>query len=202
MLARKQGIEFDKRFREMHMADAMRGLALVLAAALWGVASASAVAVDCPQPGKCATEDIGAPDVPEAPDAAATDTVEAAGKADEADEAEEADKDGDTDEADEAEAPAGPPTLRDTIEQAKSALSEKLLGVQISGFGDIHSYYADSGQKRMEHGAFELNASGDFSEKFQGAMALVFSKGHQPTVTTAFVDFHTMGGRIAPRGRL
>lgn len=184
------------------MADAMRGLALILAAALWGVASASAVAVDCPQPGKCAAEDIGAPDVPEAPDAVATDTVEAIGKADEAEEADKADKDGDTDEADEADAPAAPPTLRDTIEQAKSALSEKLLGVQISGFGDIHSYYSDSGQKRMEHGAFELNASGDFSEKFQGAMALVFSKGNEPTVTTAFLDFHTMGGRIAPRGRL
>jgi hypothetical protein len=100
-----------------------------------------------------------------------------------------------------AEDSAEAPTLRESINKARAGLSESLFGLDISGFGDVQSNYDDTGKQKLGWGAFELDAAGELSPDMQAALAVVFDPtGTQMTV--GFVDYHTFGGRIAPRGRL
>ena len=94
-----------------------------------------------------------------------------------------------------------PRSLRAAIDQKRQDLSDKLFGLQLSAFGDARSFYDDAGKKQLDWGLLELDASTDFSDDVQGAMAIVNDRAGS-TLTVGFVDFHTFGGRIAPRGRL
>lgn len=92
-------------------------------------------------------------------------------------------------------------TVRGSIDRAKSVLSDTLFGLDISGFGDVSSSYDDNARQKLGWGAFELNVAGELSSNLQAALAVVFDPtGTQMTV--GFIDYHTFGGRIAPRGRL
>jgi hypothetical protein len=94
------------------------------------------------------------------------------------------------------------PTLRATIDQQRNDLAERLFGVQFSAFGDVRSFYDDNGKKKLDWGAFELDASADFLDALQGAYALELTPKNTKQ-TVGLVDLHTAGiGRIAPRGRL
>lgn len=92
-------------------------------------------------------------------------------------------------------------TLRDSIDKTKKILAESLFGLQLSGFGDVLSHYDDAGKQKFDWGTFELDASADITRDLQAALALV----NDPTGTAlsvGFLDYHTYGGSIAPRGRL
>lgn len=92
-------------------------------------------------------------------------------------------------------------SLRDSVDQAKASLSDAMFGMDISGFGDVLSSYDDNARQKLGWGAFELNVEAEFSDDLQAALAVVFdSTGSEMTV--GFLDYHTFGGRIAPRGRL
>ncbi len=93
------------------------------------------------------------------------------------------------------------PNLRASIDKTRSAIADKLFGIQLSAFGDIQTLYTNTGQKRVDRGAVELDIAGDFREDLQGALALVDSP-LGTAMTVGFVDFSTSGERIAPRGRL
>jgi hypothetical protein len=93
------------------------------------------------------------------------------------------------------------PNLRASIDKARSAISDKLFGFQISVFGDIHTLYTDSGANKADRGAYELDASGDLREDLQVALALVDTPTNT-TMTVGFIDYSTSGKRLAPRGRL
>lgn len=97
--------------------------------------------------------------------------------------------------------PAESPTLRESIDKARGNLADTLFGLDISGFGDVQSSYDEAGKQKMDWGAFELNVSGEFSDDLQGALAVV-ADPTGTTMTVGFLDYHTFGGRIAPRGRL
>ena len=94
-----------------------------------------------------------------------------------------------------------PPTVRESIDKARNELADKLFGVQLSVFGDVSSQYDDAGKQKLDWGSIELGASAEFSHDFQGALALV-NDSTGTTMTVAFLDYHTFGGSIAPRGRL
>ncbi len=98
-------------------------------------------------------------------------------------------------------APAAAPTWRESVDKAREDLAASLFGVQLSAFGDVQSSYGDSGGQKMNWGSFELDAAGDFSHDLQGAMAAV-NTPEGTTIAVGFLDYHTFGGRIAPRGRL
>lgn len=94
-----------------------------------------------------------------------------------------------------------PLTLRDSIDKTRKNLAESLFGLQLSAFGDVLSHYDDAGKQKLDWGTFELDASADITRDLQGALAVV----NDPTGTTlpvGFLDYHTFGGSIAPRGRL
>jgi hypothetical protein len=93
-----------------------------------------------------------------------------------------------------------PPTMRDSIENAKSDIAKNIFGLQLSAFGDVSNNYDDSGKRKLDS-TFELDASADFGDDLQGALALVNEKVGT-SMPVGFLDFHTFGGRIAPRGRL
>lgn len=95
----------------------------------------------------------------------------------------------------------GPASLRESIDQVRGGISEVLFGVDVSLFGDVQSVYDDAGKQKLDWGALELNLEGSFSDDLQGAMAIVKDQ-EGTTMTVGFVDYHTFGGRIAPRGRL
>lgn len=90
--------------------------------------------------------------------------------------------------------------LRESIDKARNELADKLLGLQLSAFGDVRNNYDDGGKRKLD-GTFELDASADFGDDLQGALALVNEK-EGSSMPVGFLDFHTFGGRIAPRGRL
>ena len=94
------------------------------------------------------------------------------------------------------------PTLRDSIDKAKASLADKLYGLQLSAFADMQTDYDDTGNHDLTWGSIELDASADLSENMQAAMALVKNKEEDAAATTGFLDYHTFGGSIAPRGRL
>ncbi|NOU24450.1 MAG: hypothetical protein HOO90_02820 [Methylotenera sp.] len=93
------------------------------------------------------------------------------------------------------------PSLRDLLDKGKDKLANKLYGLQLSAFGDAHSNYSDSGKQMFEWGVFEVDAAIDSGAELQGAMAIVTDK-NKTTIPVAFLDYHTFGGLIAPRGRL
>ena len=75
------------------------------------------------------------------------------------------------------------------------------FGLEFSAFGDVQSSYDDTGKQKLDWGSLELDASAEFSDDLQGAAALVTDQS-STMWTVAFLDYHTFGGRIAPRGRL
>jgi hypothetical protein len=92
-------------------------------------------------------------------------------------------------------------TLREKIDKAKGKIADNLFGLQLSAFGDVVTAYDDAGSPKLELGAVELEVSGEFGQNLQSALAVVRRK--EETKVAAFVfDYHTFGGRIAPRGRL
>jgi hypothetical protein len=93
------------------------------------------------------------------------------------------------------------PTLRASLDKAKAALADRFFGVQLSAFGDAQSDVSDTGKQRFEWGSLELDAAADLGENTQAALAVVLSRD-DTTVSTGFLDYHTFGGHIAPRGRL
>lgn len=93
-------------------------------------------------------------------------------------------------------------TMRETLDQHREVLAGMLFGVQLSAFGDVSSSYDEAGSQRVDWGTFELDAEIELSHDLQGALALVNEPGGGTTLPVAFLDFHTFGGRIAPRGRL
>jgi hypothetical protein len=105
--------------------------------------------------------------------------------------------------ADEAVIPPGAekPTMRESIDKARNELADKLSGLQLSAFGDVSSHYDDAGKQKLDWGTFELDGSAEFGHDLQAALALVNDQTGT-TMTVAFFDYHTFGGRIAPRGRL
>jgi len=92
-------------------------------------------------------------------------------------------------------------SLRESIESGRSWLSDKLFGIELSAFGDASSYYDDAGKQQFDWGAFELDASASIAHDWQAAVAFV-SDTTGVTNPVGFIDYHTSGGRIAPRGRL
>ncbi|MDD2700921.1 MAG: hypothetical protein PHH36_06740 [Sideroxydans sp.] len=75
------------------------------------------------------------------------------------------------------------------------------FGLEFSAFGDVQSSYDDTGRQKLDFGSLELDVSAEFSDDLQGALALVTDQT-STAVAVAFLDYHTFGGRIAPRGRL
>lgn len=98
---------------------------------------------------------------------------------------------------------AASPSWRESIEQAKANIADALFGLQLSAFGDVQSVDdgAGTGKQKLDWGTFELDAAKDFGESVQSALAVVTSRD-STTVPVGFLDYHTFGGRIAPRGRL
>ncbi len=90
-------------------------------------------------------------------------------------------------------------TLRERIDQRKEKLAEQ--GVQLSAFGDAHSAYMPGGGQNLDIGTMEVDAILDIRDELQGALAVV-KDPLQSKITVGFIDYHTFGGRIAPRGRL
>lgn len=99
-------------------------------------------------------------------------------------------------------AQTGQPTLRETLDRHRESLAGMLFGMQLSAFGDVASSYDEAGSQRVDWGTFELDAEIEFGHDLQGALALVNEPGGGTTLPVAFLDYHTFGGRIAPRGRL
>jgi hypothetical protein len=97
--------------------------------------------------------------------------------------------------------PDASPTLRESLDKAKAAWADKLFGLQLSAFGDMQSDVSDTGNQSFEWGSFEVDAGVDFGDNTQGALAVVLTRD-DTTVSTGFLDYHTFGGHIAPRGRL
>lgn len=93
------------------------------------------------------------------------------------------------------------PTLRDSVDKARDSLAEKLFGLQLSAFGDVSSSYDDTGKQTIDWGTLELDVEAEFGHDMQAALAFV-NEQTGTTMPVAFVDYHTFGGRIAPRGRL
>ena len=93
------------------------------------------------------------------------------------------------------------PYLRDSVEKSRNEIAEKLFGLQLSAFGDVASHYDDAGKQKPDWGTFELDASADVTRDLQGALALVNDQTGT-TMPVGFIDYHTYGGSIAPRGRL
>jgi len=96
---------------------------------------------------------------------------------------------------------AAQPTLRESIEKSRNDMADKLFGLQLSAFGDVASHYDDAGKQKLDWGTFELDASADITHDLQGAMAVVNDQTGT-TFPVGFLDYHTYGGSIAPRGRL
>ena len=92
------------------------------------------------------------------------------------------------------------PALRESIDKARNTLADKLFGLQLSAFGDISNNYDDTGNRKYD-GNFELDAAADLGDDLQIALALV-NEPEGSSMPVGFLDFHTFGGRIAPRGRL
>lgn len=93
------------------------------------------------------------------------------------------------------------PDLRARIEAGREALAESLFGLNVSAFGDWQSSYGDDGRQQFGLGALELDLEAELGSDLQAAMAVV----HDPSgdaLAVAFLDYHSFGGRIAPRGRL
>jgi hypothetical protein len=97
--------------------------------------------------------------------------------------------------------PDASPSMRASLDKARADLADKLFGLQLSAFGDVQSDVDNTGKRKLEWGSLELDAAADFSDNTQAALALVLTRD-DTTVTTGFVDYHTFGGHIAPRGRL
>ena len=96
------------------------------------------------------------------------------------------------------------PFIRKTIDKAKEDFSDMFGGLQLSAFGDFLSSYdeAEAGKRKLNWGSFELDAAMDLSHDLQAALAVVSTQGEGTELATGFLDYHTFGGRIAPRGRL
>lgn len=105
--------------------------------------------------------------------------------------------------AQEAPPPAPPasPTLRESIDQARTRLAEALFGLQASAFADALSGYNDDGRRTTRFDAAEVDLSGDLTRDLQAAMALV-SDRDATRLGVGFLDYHPFGGGIAPRGQL
>lgn len=100
------------------------------------------------------------------------------------------------------EAAKGDDGVRATLDQAKEGLSRRLFGVQATAFGDaLWAKDPDSGRGRLDWGSVELDLSRDLGEDLQSAAALVWTR-EATLLTVGFLDYHVLGGRIAPRGRL
>jgi hypothetical protein len=93
------------------------------------------------------------------------------------------------------------PTLRESISETRGQLAERLFGLELSAFGDAASRYDDVGRQKLDWGAFELDAAASFGHDLQAALAVVIDQVGT-TTPVWFLDYHTFGGRIAPRGRL
>ncbi len=93
------------------------------------------------------------------------------------------------------------PTLRESIDESRGRLTERLFGLELSAFGDVASQYDDAGRQKLDWGAFELDATTSLSHDLQAALAVVTDQISTSTPVW-FFDYHTFGGRIAPRGRL
>ncbi len=93
------------------------------------------------------------------------------------------------------------PTLRERIDAGREQLAEHLFGINVGAFADAASSYDDAGRQTFGFGAFELDLDAAIGNDVQGALALV-RDSETTTMTVAFLDYHTFGGRIAPRGRL
>ncbi len=94
------------------------------------------------------------------------------------------------------------PTLRESLDKTRSDLAARFGGLQLVAFGDVHSSYGDRGEQKLNWGALELDASADLNHDLQAALAIVNSQGAGTSLAAGFLDYHTFGGRIAPRGRL
>ncbi|MDD2894170.1 MAG: hypothetical protein PHF20_09615 [Halothiobacillaceae bacterium] len=93
------------------------------------------------------------------------------------------------------------PTLRERLDAGREQLAGHLFGINVGAFADAASSYDDGGQQTFGFGAFELDLDAAIGDDLQGALALV-RDSTSTTMTVAFLDYHTFGGRIAPRGRL
>lgn len=96
---------------------------------------------------------------------------------------------------------AAQPSVREVVDKARNELADRFSGLQLSAFGDVASSYDDAGRQKLDWGTLELDASAEFSHDLQAAMALTADPAGS-AMPVAFVDYHTFGGRIAPRGRL
>lgn len=91
--------------------------------------------------------------------------------------------------------------MASSVQAAEDDSTGLPFGLEFSAFGDVQSSYDDAGRQKLDWGSLELDVSAEFSDDLQGALALVTDQT-STAVAVAFLDFHTFGGRIAPRGRL
>ncbi len=100
------------------------------------------------------------------------------------------------------EPPAEAPGLRNTLDRGKEWIATRLFGLQVGAFGDaLWARDGGSGKGRLDWGAAELDLGLDLHPDLQSAAALVWTR-EQTLLTVGFLDFHLLGGRIAPRGRI
>jgi hypothetical protein len=94
-----------------------------------------------------------------------------------------------------------PRSMRESIDNARDTLGDKLSGLQLSAFGDVASQYDAAGKQKLDWGTLELDAEAELGDGLQAALALV-NDATGTTMPVAFFDYHTSGALIAPRGRL
>lgn len=100
------------------------------------------------------------------------------------------------------DAAAAAPGLRGALDQGKSWLADRLFGLQVGAFGDaLWARDGESGRGRLDWGAAELDLGLDLHPDLQSAAALVWTR-EQTFLSVGFLDYHVLGGRIAPRGRI
>ena len=103
--------------------------------------------------------------------------------------------------AEEPAAPPATPTLRESLDQARVRLADKLFGMQVSAFGDALSGYSEGGARNLGFDAGEVDVAGDLTHDVQLGLAVVTAPA-LTKLTVGFLDYHPFGGQIAPRGQL
>lgn len=99
-----------------------------------------------------------------------------------------------------ADAPSG--GLRGLLDRGKEGIAGGVFGLQVGAFGDaLWARDPETGRGRLDWGAAELDLGLDLHPDLQSAAAVVWTR-EQTLLTVGFLDFHLLGGRIAPRGRI
>lgn len=98
--------------------------------------------------------------------------------------------------------PAKPADLRANLDQGKAWIGDKLFGLQVSAFGDfLWARDTETGKGKLDWSAAELDLGLDLHPDLQAAAAVVWTR-EATQLTVGFLDYHLLGGRIAPRGRI